>query len=322
MSPSVNKSSNRWPIAVICLSVLAACGGGGDLPEGSKVSVVGGIATVGPANGAAVTPPNGASSSTAGTASLPAGQTDANATSCFNPTLFRLGSTRIIEMKATYGTQGTAELQSSTTVGETTLYRNTNVGVVTETENSLPDKKFEASGAPTKITVTRRYVTTDQNTQSVLLYGSTANSTPLNNSSGATISDIAYNPNFQTRFSLKYGSSYTQAYDKSNRTTNSDGTSSESSTTNNLTTLFVGVESITVPGGTFKACRFEETGTSVLKLSGQAAKTNQSPQVTRWYGVKNGLLLKSVLVTSPLNAAENQVEEFVSGVINGVAVTP
>ena len=69
-----------------------------------------------------------------------------------------------------------------------------------------------------------------------------------------------------------------------------------------VTTRFDGIESVTVPAGTFSACRFTET----------IGSENNTFQITDWIGVGNGLPLKS--------EDEFTQSELVSASLNGVDI--
>jgi hypothetical protein len=73
-------------------------------------------------------------------------------------------------------------------------------------------------------------------------------------------------PALIARYSLKAGESFTQSY------TNTTTGSASSTTTTRLTTTFVGTESVTVPAGTFQACRWQD----------ESASGSSTTRITRW----------------------------------------
>lgn len=77
-----------------------------------------------------------------------------------------------------------------------------------------------------------------------------------------------YNPGKLIRFDLKAGESFTQTY----ATTDFSGRTYDTT----VTTTFVGIEEISVPGGTYQACRFDEGDKST------------------WYEVGTGVKLKDL----------------------------
>ncbi|MEM7692042.1 MAG: hypothetical protein AAF194_06300 [Pseudomonadota bacterium] len=105
------------------------------------------------------------------------------------------------------------------------------------------------------------------------------------------------------RFDLNAGESDTQTYTTTTTTDTGDGPNSDTVTTT-LVRRFDGIESVTVPAGTFQACRFTETAT-----------TSGFEDVQReWVDVGSGVLLK----------AENdaQTTELVRSLVNGTVLSP
>lgn len=70
---------------------------------------------------------------------------------------------------------------------------------------------------------------------------------------------------------------------------------------------FVGIESVTVPAGTFQACKFTDN-------------TDPSQVVTEWIGVGNGIALKSS--QRPPSSSSDVTTELISASINGQAIRP
>lgn len=112
---------------------------------------------------------------------------------------------------------------------------------------------------------------------------------------------VTYTPHLMTRWNLAAGQSYTQTF--ATRVEDSQGFVDESST--ELKTTYLGTESIKVAAGTYQACRVLEEGTVTHGSGGTSSYTQ-----TLWYGVGNGVLLRTLAQTSDT--------ELVSGGINGV----
>ena len=74
-----------------------------------------------------------------------------------------------------------------------------------------------------------------------------------------------------------------------------------------MKTTYVGQESVTVPAGTFNACKFTEDATATF--DGQTSTST----ATTWMAVGSGQFLKSV--------SEGDTNELVSASINGEPVT-
>lgn len=112
---------------------------------------------------------------------------------------------------------------------------------------------------------------------------------------------LTVRPSRLYRFDLAAGESYVQEYEETIETSFPGFNDTEQATVRVITT-FKGIESVTVPAGTFQACKFVEQLTD-----GPFATTT-----TEWFGVGNGLLLKSV--------DDNETSELVSATINGASI--
>ena len=102
------------------------------------------------------------------------------------------------------------------------------------------------------------------------------------------------------RFDLAAGDSFTQNY--TSRVDSTSGGFTFSTTIQTQTTIrFDGIETVTVPAGTFEACRFTENEQT----------DGENFTITSWYGVGNGVLIQqidqeseSVLVSASVNGAD------------------
>lgn len=113
-----------------------------------------------------------------------------------------------------------------------------------------------------------------------------------------------YDPFVLRRFNLNAGQDFFQAYGIRQETTR-DGVLSVTELDADSTITFLGIESVTVPAGTFDACRMEVVAKSVT--------TDESFRVfhlvTEWIGVDNGMLIKA--------RGPQSTTELVSASING-----
>jgi hypothetical protein len=113
-------------------------------------------------------------------------------------------------------------------------------------------------------------------------------------------------PPAEERFDLDPGQSYTQSY-----TTTQEGGSvgglqiPATQTQFTVKTTYNGQESVTVPAGTFNACKFTDETTATV--------SGQSSTATTWLAVGSGQFLKSV--------SEGDSNELISAAINGAPVT-
>lgn len=298
------KFSSPLLIALIASACLAACGGG-DLPPGSGSPA----AIPAPASTVSLTP----------SPELPPGQTAIDASSCFNPAIYVEGASIAITTKATFGATDTVQIKTDTTMGGSVTYLGIQVKQLTEVQTSMPDAPVSASGQITKTTVATRYLTADATAKNTRDYGFSSKSTPLDPSVGATVVDTTYTPFMETRYALQFGRSFQQTFTDDSKITNPDGTKTSSAKSVVKTILYAGIEDVKVAAGTFKACKFQESGTtSDLTTSTQSV----IPMKTIWYGVKNGLILKSMMDTPVGKSYRTDTVELQSASINGVVVKP
>ncbi len=110
---------------------------------------------------------------------------------------------------------------------------------------------------------------------------------------------ITFQPERLDRFDLTAGQSYTQNYTTRVSTT-VNGFTTEVSNATGSTTTFLGVEAVTVPAGTYQACKFR------VETSGDNSILEE------WFGVGNGMLLKST--------GDGDTNELVSARINGASI--
>src|SRR5690606_29975588 len=102
------------------------------------------------------------------------------------------------------------------------------------------------------------------------------------------------------RFDLTAGETYEQNYSV-NVSTRVMGFNNKTSTAVALETTFLGIESVTVPAGTYQACRFRTDSTA----------DNVTSTINEWFAVDSGMFLKStegsasnVLVSASINGAD------------------
>jgi len=123
-------------------------------------------------------------------------------------------------------------------------------------------------------------------------------------------------PPARFRYDLAEGESFTHNYDVVSTTL--DGSSSELTDTAAIrqTVTFVGIESVTVPAGTFDACKF--TVEEVVTTSGEASK---STWTANWVAVSSGIAIRSEAPSAAPGGAPTVIA-LVSGQVNGRAIVP
>jgi len=114
-----------------------------------------------------------------------------------------------------------------------------------------------------------------------------------------------HTPGILARFNLGKGQSYSQSYN-TDVTTNVGGFKITDSTQTDMKTTYLGTESITVPAGTFKTCKFSSSRT----VTTQAGPT--SDNTTTWFAVGHGQLIKEV--------SDDTSTTLLSGTVNGKPV--
>ena len=119
-------------------------------------------------------------------------------------------------------------------------------------------------------------------------YGATARATLIANGvTGTSTSRSTSVPPFvDSRFTLSGGQSLLQTGSITTATTTNGITTTQ---TDNLsqTVRFIGIESVSVPAGTFNACKFEQVPTAT-----------PTDITTSWVGVGNGVVLRTTAVSS------------------------
>jgi hypothetical protein len=217
-----------------------------------------------------------------------------NASSCFNPNIVAQGTKVVLNYKTTDAETNTVtNIATSIDVkGTATFNGKSATESVTQTQTTGPAPSTSA---------TKSYYTVASSAKSITYHGSVVDvSAPVAASSTLTI-----NPGMTEQFNLNAGESYTQTY---SITTAMQVMGFPVNTVTDFVNkvTFKGIETITVPAGTFKTCRMETSskstvlGTSVTGLS------------TSWITVDTGVSVRT--------EASGDISELVSGSINGTAI--
>lgn len=145
-------------------------------------------------------------------------------------------------------------------------------------------------------------------------YGAT---TQVGSGMAAVTNKTVFSPPVQFRYDLAPGESFIQEYASTATLTYAiPGVPPNVTTVNTRQKVtFVGVEQITVPAGTFNACKFSIENTDVTP--GGSGGTSVA---TNWVAVGSGVSLRN---ESPVQGSSTvNVTALTSGSINGVPVTP
>jgi hypothetical protein len=215
-----------------------------------------------------------------------------NAASCFNPDIMKQGTRVIVNYKTTDGETGAVLNSSSNTEvkGSATFNGKSATESVSQTQST---------GDVPSTTTTKSYFKVDASAKRFIYYGSIVDITaPVAASSTLTI-----NPERVERFDLSAGESYPQNYSIVSTTQVMGFPISVTSEYESQVT-FKGMESVTVPAGTFNTCRFETTG-KVTALG----TTTPSALTINWLTVDSGVSVRT--------ESAGDITVLVSGTIDG-----
>lgn len=208
-----------------------------------------------------------------------------NGASCYNPVLTQTGTRVINKYRTTKAAAPVLEFVYDQTVkGQTTFNGQTALHAVSTTE--------AVGAAPSNSTTTAYFTKDDANQRSTTLGVKVVVTSPI-----TITTTVTNNPGRLTRFDLAVNESYSQTIAISTDIASSFSMPPSSPVNADLVTTFLGIESITVPAGTYDACRFES------KENGE--------KTTRWFAVDKGTELRV--------ESGGDVTVYVSGTLNGVA---
>lgn len=157
--------------------------------------------------------------------------------------------------------------------------------------------EVSATGASPSESNTDSYVAVDLSRKRITVFGVEAELTsPISATNTATIT-----PGILERFDLAAGESFSQTHTTMVKTVSQGHTAEHVENVKRVKT-YLGVDSVTVPAGTFDACKFVEETT----LNGVSGET------TRWFGVGNGELIKE--------DNDSTLTELISSEINGTPI--
>jgi hypothetical protein len=222
------------------------------------------------------------------------GSGSGNASACYNADLTAQGSRVVLNYKTTDGQTGAVLNSSSDTEikGSATFNGKSAIESVSTTV---------ATGDVPSTSVTKSYLKVDNSAKRFNYYGSVVEtSAPI-----ASTSTLTINPERIERFDLAAGESYTQTYSLSSTVQVMGFPVTVTGEHENLIT-FKGIESVTVPAGTFDACRFENTHKTTT------SGTTTTVTYINWISVNSGASVKT--------EADGDITVLVSGTINGNAI--
>jgi hypothetical protein len=217
-----------------------------------------------------------------------------NAASCFNAAFATQGTKTITTYKTTDG-ETNAVINFTSTVevkGNATFNGKSAIESISQTD---------VTGAVPSSSSTKSYYNVDTSAKRTTYYGTIVTvATPV-----AVTTTVKSLPERIERYDLAANESYTQTYSLESSsvvlgfpvTTTTEFTSK---------TTFKGIETVTVPAGSFEACRMESINSSTT-LGTSATSTS-----INWFTKDQGMLVRA--------EADGDITELVSGTFNGVAI--
>ena len=214
------------------------------------------------------------------------------ATSCWNANLVTPGSTLVASYDFTNDLNMTQIINYDQVLEGGAIFNGQ--AALKATINTSTEGEFPSSG------VIRAYFQREGNTRIRDLGNETDNLTPGTASRVNTIT-----PYELRRYDLAAGESYSQSFQVESRVfTGGEGQVENVSV--DATVRFDGVESLTVPAGTFDACRFTHSRTTT-----ESGFSFSSTDV-EWFHVGTGILLK--------HQEDDSLTELRSAVVNGAGI--
>ena len=208
-----------------------------------------------------------------------------SAAECFNPDFLAPGAVNIRKRRRTFaGTGDEQTIDTQRTVMGTATFNG-------ETLIELDGRVETTAGGTTQSATTTEYLELDTNTPQYRLHGTRGMGAAEGVMTNVT---QTFDPPRSDRFDLDPGESYTETYDIVAETDIDTGIDSPITTTTTTqiekTRTYFGQETITVPAGTFDACKFRDDDTVTLP-TGAIEQTSTK----RWFDVDTGLVLRTEL---------------------------
>ena len=222
------------------------------------------------------------------------GSGSGNASSCWNPDLVAPGTTIVASYSSTDGQGGNLDFSYDQFIEDGATFNGQSARRGTSNVTSTGDEPS------TSVTRTFFQIPVDQQIRNL------GAETEVLSPASATIT-LTTTPFDLQRFDLSAGQSFSQSFD-AEVTTSAGGQSVTITTSFDETITFDGIESVTVPAGTFDACRFTSAVTAVTNIPGG----NSTSTSREWFQVGTGMLLKS--------EDEESSAELESASINGVDI--
>ena len=253
----------------------------------------------------------GTAATSTGTNATPSSVTGSgDASVCFNPALWATaGTTTHVVSQETYsdGTSPNTITEDSTTLAGQIF----NGSPATEIDRSRTSVTTGSTGGGATTSSSKEYYSVDVPNTTLYQLGS-QETRP--GSFGTTITTTSTDtPALPLRFNLTAGGSYQTSTTETTPSSTTPGVNNVSTISGPIT--FVGIESVTIPAGTFQACHMVFGPTHYQDSNG----SNYSNTLDAWLGVGNGLVLKSHLVDASVGNVDSVVT---SASINGTPITP
>ncbi|MDJ0879242.1 MAG: hypothetical protein QNI86_11565 [Halieaceae bacterium] len=216
-----------------------------------------------------------------------------SATACFNEALLQPGS----RFEAIYDQELLRQTAEDFFVDGAAVFEGMDVLQSTREVESLAPGFSSTS-------VTRQFYTVDTSGPVVTTVGGEVETFT---GSSTIISRTVYEPGLQSRFDLQPGEPFSQTV-VATTTQSLGGQETSVSAELEITGTYVGRQVITVPAGTFEACRYESV--TISRVEGQPEFVSEN---TQWLAVGSGVTLR-------VRAEGLDFQVLVEGTLNGVSL--
>ena len=285
---------------------VTACGGGDATTEASTPAPSPAAPAPSPAAPAPSAPsPSPSPAAPAPSPAAPAPSASGSAAECFNIAWSTPGTTAVLEYAISGSATGTTRSNLTVTGGKTF---NGQTGLIEydqdqTTTYTAPATLASAGAVPTR----SRYYLTENGSVETEYGGTVAVTATVSGVTVSTNTTATYTPaRVDRRFTLSSGTSNTVTTSLSSSSVTNFGNLPLTTTAQTITVNYAGQETLTVPAGTFTACKFLVT-------------TNSDTQ-TEWFGKGNGAPLQFTSRTSEGQVITSSMTA--TSRLNGAAIAP
>jgi hypothetical protein len=288
---------------VVALGVTAC--GGGDATTDAAAPAPSPAAPAAPAPSPAAPAPAPAAPAPSPSAPAPAPSAGGSAAECFNIAWSTPGTTAVLEHAITGSATGTTRSNLTVTGGKTF---NGQTGLTEYDQDQTTTYTAPATLASAGTVPTRsRFYQTENGSVETEFGGTVSASVTVSGVTVNTNTTVTYAPaRVDRRFTLATGASDTVTTSLTSSSVTNFGSVAPTTTAQTITVNYAGQETVTVPAGTFTACKF--------------LVTVNSETHTEWFGKGNGAPLQFTSRTSEGQVITNSLTS--ASRLNGAAIAP